>query len=807
MSGWLAGCLADLGLGVRLVRRRPAYAVAAALTLALGIGIDTATWSVVDAVLVRPLPYPRPERLVSVMGSRPSRGLDRVSLSPADFLAFRSGARSFADLGAFVPFGTVDLTGPGDPGQPEPVQLRRHLVSAGLLAALGVRPAQGRLFAPADYRPGGERVALLSSHLWRQRYGGDPAAVGRRVLLDGERTLVVGVLPAGFRIPGGDPDLVLPLVWPTGAAADRASAYLGAVGRLRPGVSLAAARAELAVVAGRLERQFPGSNRGLGASLLPLGEAMAGPARTALLAAWAAVGLVLLIACANVANLQLVRAAERGREMAVRLALGAGRARIARQLLAESAVLAAAGGALGLPLAALALRLLPDPRGVYLPGNVDVRLDARALGYSLAATAFAALAAGLAPALRTAGRALVLRTGEPPHRQRLQSLLVAGEIAAAAMLLAGAGLLLRGLDRLLSRDPGLSPGRVLALDVALPASRYRGAAEIARFHEELALRLARLPGATAAGAAKEVPPDEPWSFHPRVAGRELPPEASTGWEVVTPGYFAALGTPLLRGRPFGPGDRAGSPRVALVNRSAARRFLTSGDPVGRRLRFNGDWYEVVGVVGDQWAPSREAEPPPVVYLAAAQSPVPAAMLRSMTHVVRAAGEPLALQGSVRRTLAALDPELPAARLGPLADRLAAAGALVQSRFNAALLSTFAALALALAAVGIYGAMSNLVMARTRELGVRMALGARRGDLLRLVLLRAAALGLAGLLLGLAGAAALSRLLVSLLYGVSERDPWTFAATAMISATAALLAALLPAHRASRLEPVAALREE
>ena len=799
MSGWLA----DLSLGVRLVRRRPAYAAAAVLTLALGIGIDTATWSVVDAVLVRPLPYPRPERLVSLMASRPSRGLDRVSLTPADFLAFRSGARAFADLGAFVPFGTVDLTGEG-----EPAQLRRHLVSVGLLPALGVRPVRGRLFVPEDFRPEGARVALLSARLWRERYGGDPAAVGRRLLLDGERVLVVGILPADFRIPGGDPDLVLPLVWPVGAAADRGSAYLGAIGRLRPGVSLEAARAELAVVARRLERQLPESNRGLGASLLPLGDALAGPARTALLAAWAAVGLVLLVACANVASLQLVRAAARGREMAVRAALGASRTRIARQLLAESAVLAAAGGALGLPLAALALRLLPDPRGVYLSPNVDVRLDARALAYCLAATTLAALASGLAPALRTAGRASALRSGGPP-RQRLQGLLVAGEIAAAAMLLSGAGLLLRGLDRLLSRDPGLSPGHVLAFDVALPASRYPGEGEAARFYAELATRLARLPGATAAGAAKEVPPGEPWSFHPQVDGRELPPEASAGWEVVTPGYFAALGTPLLRGRPFGPADRAGSASVALVNRSAARRFLggAGANPVGRRLRFNGEWHEVVGVVGDQWAPSREAEPPPVVYLAAAQSPVPAAMLRTMTFVVRAAGDPFALANPVRRTLAALDPDLPAARLGPLADRLAAAGALVQSRFNAALLATFAALALALAAVGIYGAMSYLVAARTRELGVRMALGARRGDLLRLVLARGAALALAGLLLGLAGAAALSRLLASLLYGISERDPWTFAAAAAISATAALIASLLPAHRASRLEPVAALREE
>jgi len=798
----MGGMLEDLRLGVRLAWRRPAFAAAAAVTLALGIGIDTATWSVVDTVLLRPLPYPRPERLVSAMAARPSRGLDRVSLTPADFLAFREGGHAFAALGAFVPFGTVDLTGEGDP-----VELRRHLVSEGLLAALGVRPARGRLFLASDYRGEGPPVALLSARLWRQRYGGDLAIVGRRLLLEGRRVEVVGVLPAAFRIPGGEPDLLLPLVFPAGAATDRESAYLGAIGRLRPGVPLAAARAELAVVARRLERQLPATNRGLGASLVPLSEAMAGTAGPALLAAFAAVCCVLLIACANVANLQLVRAAARGREMAVRLALGASRWRIARQLFAESAVLAAAGGALGLPLAGLALALLPDPRGVYLPKNVDVRLDARALGAALVLTALAALAAGLAPALRTAFRALLPRAAEAPRSQRLQGLLVTAEIAAASMLLVGAGLLLRGLDRLLARDPGFAPRHVLALDVALPAARYPEAWQAARFDAELCARLAALPGVTGAGAAKELPPDEPWSFHPRVAGAELPADASAGWEVVTPGYFAAMGTPIVRGRPFDAGDRAGSPPVALVNRSAARRFLADGDPVGRRLRFNGTWHQVIGVAGDQRSPSRDEEPQPVVYLAAAQEPVPAPMLRSMSFVVRAAGDPLALANPVRRALASLDPDLPAAHLGALDERLAAAGVLVQSRFNATLLAAFAALALVLAAVGIYGAMSYLVTARTRELGVRMAVGAGRGDLLRLVLARGAALAAAGLALGLAGAAALSRLLASLLYGVSARDPWTFAAVALILAMVALLASFLPARRASRLEPVAALRSE
>ncbi len=801
----MTGALQDVTSAARLALRRPAHAAAAVLTLALGIGVNTAIWSVVDATLLRPLPYPHPERLVSVMAVRTSQGPERLSLTPADFLAWRSGSVALAELGAFVPFGTVDLTGEG-----EPVRLRRHLVSAGLLAALGAPAELGRLFVAAEYGPQGARVALLSDRLWRRRYGGDPAILGRRLRLDGERYEVVGVLPADLRVPGGEPDLLLPLVFPTGAAVDRGAAYLGGIGRLRPGVSLAAAQAELAVLAHRLERQLPATNRDLGASLEPLAATLSGTARPALLLTSCAVAFVLLIACANVANLQLAHAASRRDEMAVRLALGASRWRIVRQLLAETTLLAVAGGALALPLAGLALRLLPDARGVYLPHNVDVRLDGRALAFTFAVAALAALGAGLAPALATARRA-PLRPGGPagsPRRRRLQALLVILEIAAASMLLTGAGLLLRGLSHLLASDPGFAPRGVLVMDVALPETRYPEARQAAGFYAELTARLAALPGVAAVGAAKEIPPEEPWSFHLRVAASDLPAAAAAaGWEVVTPGYFAAMGTAVVRGRAFDGRDRAGSPLVALVNRSAERRFLAGREAVGRRLKFNGHWHDVIGVVGDQRNPSGEEAAPPIVYFAAAQTPVPAAMLRSMTLVVRAAGEPLALAEPARRVLRALDRDLPLAGMETLESRLAAAGALRQSRFNSALLATLAALAALLAAVGIYSAMSYLVATGTRELGVRMAIGARRADLMRLVLARGAALTLAGLALGQTGAAALSRLLASLLYGVSGRDPWTFAAAALALAAVALLATFLPARRASRLEPTAALRGE
>jgi putative ABC transport system permease protein len=802
---------------LRPLARRPAHAAAAVLTLALGIGVATAVWSVLDAALLRPLPYPDAGRLVSVLAVRPRRGPEAVGIAPADFLAWRERSRSFAALGAYVPFGSLDLTGAG-----EPVRLERHLVSDGLLQALGIQAAVGRLFLADEYRPGGRRVVVLGERLWHDRFGGDPRVVGRLLTLGGERCEVVGVLPRGVRLPGGDPDLLAPLAFGPADAADRSAGYLGGIGRLRPGVSLAAARAEMAALAGSLARQFPASNQGLAASVVPLRELFTRQSRAALWVVFAAVTAVLLIACGNVANLQLVRALSRLPELGVRAALGATAPRLVGQLLAETSMLAVMGGALGVPIAWAALRLLPDARGIYLPASASPGIDLRVLGFAAAITVACALAAGLAPALRVVfggGPATTLLgrrdgawggTGAAAMpgrgRERAQAALVMVEVALACTLSIAAGLLLRGFHRLLEQPPGFCAGHVLAFDVALPAARYRERPQIAAFYRELVARLESLPGVLAAAAATEVPPDEPWGFHLRIAGEARTREVAAGWQLVTPGYFTALRLPLLAGRPITALDRSGSRRVAVLGESAARLLLGGGDALGRQVIFNGGAYEIVGVVKDVWNPG-EHTAQPTAYFALDQATVPLERMRAMSVVLRGPGDPLRLAAAARRGLRSLDRDLPAGRMAALASRIAAAVPLARPRLDAQLTSAFAGLAALLAMVGIYGVLSFAVDRRTREIGVRMALGAGRGDLVRLVLRRGMAPAAAGMAAGLLGAFWLARLLASLRIEAGSAEPRLFAAVTLGLTAVAAFACWLPARRASRLDPLAALRQE
>jgi putative ABC transport system permease protein len=829
----VADLVADLRYALRGLARRPAFTAAAVLTLALGIGVNAAMFSVLDAALLRPLPYPDPDRLVSVLAMRPRGGPDPIGMTPADFIGWRDRSTCLAPFGAYLPVGSVALTGAGDA-----VRLERHLVSDGLLRALGVQAAAGRLFLPGEYRPGSRRVVVLSQRLWRGRFGGDPRVIGRRLRLDGELYEVIGVLPRGFRLPGGDPDLLLPLAFGPADAADRRAGALGGIARLRPGVSLAQARSELAAIAGALAQQFPASNRGLSASLVPLGELFTRKARAALWILSAAVLGVLLIACANAANLQLVRAVARQPEIELRIALGAGAARLAGQLFAETAVIAASGGVLGLLLGEAVLRLMPEARGVYLPPSTSVGLDGRVLGFAAGVTVASALLSGLAPVLR-----IVLESGRRgtrpgggwrglgpglsgfrrgQARERTLDVLVVIEVAIACTLAIGAGLLLRSFHRLLDEPPGFSAAGVLAFDLALPEARYRERLQVAAFYRELVVRLESLPGVAAAAAATEIPPDEPWGFRPRIEGQDggAVDEAiaggageqaiAAGWQLVTPGYFAALRLPLLAGRPIAAGDRLGRGRVAVLGESAARRLLGSRDPLGRRVRFNGAAYEIVGVVGDVRPAGGGARVQPVVYFAHDQGTVPVERMRAMSVIVRTAGDPNPLARSVRRVLRAMDPDLPADRLEALERRLAAAALLARSRFNALLVAAFAALAAVLAAVGIYGVLSFAVQRRTREMGVRAALGARRADLVRLVLRRGLGLAAAGAAGGLIGACWLARLLGGLLTG--ERggvaaDAWIFAVAALGLTAVAAAASYLPARRASRVDPLAAVRQE
>ncbi|HZF09465.1 MAG TPA: ADOP family duplicated permease [Thermoanaerobaculia bacterium] len=799
--------IAELRHAGRTFLRQPGYAAVSVLLLALGIGANTALFSLFSAAVLAPLSYPAPDRLINVLATHPGHAGapgERVAITPADFLAWRSQSQAFRELGAYVPFGSLDWTGAGDP-----VQLSRHLVSAGLLSALQVEPERGRWFAADEYRPEGRRAVLLSHRLWLTRFGADPAAVGRPLTLSGEVYTVVGVLPAGFRLPGGDPDLLVPLVFGAGAPADRKAAYLGAIGRLAPGVSRERAEAELDLLCRRLTREHPEIMGGLGASLVPLAESFVGPARQALWLLLGAVGLVFLIACADVANLQLVRASAQAQETAIRRALGAGRLQLLRPRLAESGLLALAGGVLGLPLAALALRLLPDARGIYLPRSLGVRLDLRVLGYGFLLCLLAALATAL-PALWKTDRAplqLVLRGGRTsPGRRRLQEALAVTGVALSFVLLIGAGLLVRSFTRLVARDPGFDSRGRLTFDVALPATRYPEARQAAAFYHELVLRLARLPGVRAVGAAKEIPPAEPWGFSPAVEGEPSVHKLSLGWEVVEGRYFAALGSPVLRGRPLDAGDRAGSPLAAVLSAGAARRLFPGREPLGRRVRFNGRWFTVVGVVGNLWSPG-QAEPAPIFYVAAAQTPVPADLLRSLSLVVHVAGDPRSLARPVLDTLRALDGGLPAANLLTLEERQRAGLAFGRSRFDTVLLGTFSALALLLASLGLYGVLAYRVAEQIHEMGIRLALGARPGDLIGLVLGRGLLLTLAGLAAGLPGAFAVARLLASRLAAVEGAGSVPAAAgiAALTLAAAALAAGALPAVRAGRLDPVRALR--
>jgi putative ABC transport system permease protein len=807
--------LQDLSCSLRLAVRRPGFTALVVLTLALGIGASTAVFTVIDAVLLHPVPYPDPGRIVSVLAVHPEEGPARVSLTPADFLALREHNRSFLQLGAYVPFGSLDLTGEG-----EPVRLQRHLVSAGLLEALGVQAAVGRLFQGDDYREQGARVVLLSDRLWRSRFGGDPRIAGRGLTLNGERYTVAGVLPRQLRLPGGDPDLLVPLVFKPADATDRSAGYLGGIGRLRPGVSLARAQADLSGLARGLAEQVPearSSSGGFDISLLPLAELFGGQARTALWTIFGAVAFLLLITCVNVANLHLVQTLARDGELGIRAALGATALRLVRQLLTENLLSAVLGGALGLLLARLALRLLPDPRGVYLPASTGMALGARALAFTALATLVSAALSGLLPAAAAGARAGAAARGgrgetAAPRQQRLQGGLVVLEISLAFALLLGAGLLVRSFLHLLGQDSGFKPDHVLTLDVSLPAARYGDPQRVAGFYRELTGRIAALPGVVAVGTAKEIPPAEPWSFRPRVEGREVPANASAGWELITPGTLEALRSPLVAGQPITGRDRAGSRPVALVNESAAREILgglPSGRPdgwgIGRRIRFDGGFYDVIGVVEDQRLPGGEAQP--TVYFALAQSTVPVDLMRSLSLVIRTQGEPMALAGAVKGALWSLDRNLPAAGLETLEQRLAAAAPLARSRFNAFLLAVFSGIALLLAAVGIYGVLSCAVRRRTREMGVRMALGAARADVLRLVLRRGLVLTLTGIACGVAGSLVLARLLASLLVGVGSADPPTYLAISAVLAAVAGLACYLPARRASLLDPFEALRGE
>ena len=815
----------DTRHGLRLMARAPAFTVVAVLTLALAIGANSAVFSVVNAVLLRPLPLPEPSRLMAVTESAPSLEFPVLPFSAPDYLDYERMQRSFASLGAY----TVDDRDAS--GGAEAERVKAAAVTAGLFPTLGVPPALGRTFTPEEDRPG-SRVVVIGHGLWQRMLGGVPDVIGRTLFLDREPYTVVGVMPSGFEFPlhgpriNGDPALLwIPAGWTAEQRQLRGSqCSYTAVGRLRPGVSVESAAAEATTVVRRIEALYPANalellhGGHLEANARSLHDEVVGNARAPLLVLLAAVGLVLLVACANVANLLLARGALRQRELAVRASLGAGRSRLVRQSAAESLALAVAGGLAGLALAEALRRALLAFVPVQIPLADRAGLDGRVLAVTFALSVGSALLFGLVPGfaaaqghlqavLRHDGRAGVGRG----LRRALRGLAVA-QFAFALVLLTAAFLLLRSFQALLGVDPGFQPRQAVALAAALPARGYADADRMIAFEERLLARLASLPGAVAAGLSTDLPlaPAERRALVVESGGgdRSLPPVATQSW--ILGDYFRAAGIPLVAGRSFEPQDKRGGALVVIVSQSLARGFWPGQDPIGKRLKWGAEkapWLTVVGVAGDvkDGRLDEKANPHTYTPLLQERRDEVAADLRSVNVVVRAQAQPESLLAAIRREVAALDPALAVADLRLLDRDLRQAVA--PQRFQATLVAAFAGVGLLLAALGVYGILVHLVGQRTREIGVRMAFGAGRGDLLRMVLGEGLVLALTGAVLGLVASLALVRLLRALLFGVGPYDPLAILAALLVLVAVAAAACGVPAWRAAHLDPVVALRQE
>jgi len=803
--------LQDLRYAVRTLVERPGFTVVAVLTIALGVGGTTAMFGVVDAVLLRPLPYAEPDRLVMLWTRTP--GGPQAAASWPEFVDWREQSHSFADMAVWRGQ-SVSLTGGA-----EPERVVGAFVSDRFFPLLGARPALGRTFTAEETDPATARpVAVLGHGLWQRRFGSDPGILGRSLVLNGQSHTVVGVLGPDF--DGGNApahgwfmgcDVFLPISYfPNKKGLARGETEILVLGRLRPGVDASQAGTDMAVVARRLEQAYPDTHAGRGVEIVPLHEQIVGSFKPALLVLLGAVGLVLLIACANVANLLLARASRRRRELAVRAALGAGRTRLLRQLLTESAVLALLGGALGLLVGhwGLALLLSLAPAGV-LPGSLT--LDGRVMAFALVLTAATGVCFGLVPALQASRPDLdgVLkeagRGGSGSAGHRFRDVLVVAEVTLSLVLLVGAGLLLRSAVALQRAELGFRPDHVLTAEFRLPPARYPEPRVIAAFFRQTLERLRAVPGIESAALARAVPfSGNGGSTTFQVEGEPEPPkgrEPVAQLNIVSPDYFRTMGIRQLEGRDFDEHDTADVPSVAVVNETMARQLWPGMDPIGRRLRLrDAGWVTVVGVVGDVRHSGPSEPPQPQIYTTHEQD------ARIFACVVaRTAGEPMAMAAPMRAALWAVDKDQPVWKVRAMEELVT--GSRGTARAMSLLVGVFAAVALALAGVGIYGVMAYAVSQRTREIGIRMALGAASGRVLRLVVGRALVLTSVAIVLGAIGATVLARLLGTLLFGVGPADPVTFGVAAAALASVGTLAAYLPARRAARIDPVRALAEE
>ena len=799
----------DIHYALRRLVKAPAFTIVAVATLALGVGANSAIFSVVDGVLLKPLPYPEPQRLVGVY--QISEG-HRVVMSGPNFTDIARSATTLESVAA-VSTGRAILTGQG-----EPTRLPIAEVSASLFDVLRVRPQIGRAFTATENIPGSTHVVILSHALWHERFGSDAGVVGKRILLDGVPKEVVGVMPAGFSYPAGR-DAWMPLEYDANfLTKERSNWSLDVIARLKPNVTAQQSAAEVETLGRQLARQYPDDNSEIGMSTYPLLESMVGDVRRAVLVLLGAVGFVLLIACTNVANLLLARAAARGSEMAVRTALGANRPRLVRQLLTESVILSLIGAGVGLLLAVWGVDLLVQLKPAGIPRLDNVRVDGTVIVFTLVTAIVTGLLFGLVPAysatrglsetLKESGRGAVSGRGG----QRLRGVLVVAELALAVMLLAGAGLLLRSFIKLEAVDPGFKIDRALTFDLSLPETRYKDDAQLLAFFDQLLPRLRALPGARHASAVLGLPLsglDLIISF--QVKGRPpLPMSQQPAMQVrvATPDYFSAIGIPLKRGRLFTDNDTLRTPQVVLITESAARQFFPNEDPIGKTITLG--WGhgpgtaraggQVVGIIGDIKDAGLDEPNPPQLYLPLRQWPV-----HSMSVVVNSSVPPLSLADAARAAVYAVDGNLPVSNVRAL-DAVVARS-ISQQRFYMLLLTIFAAIALVLAGVGIFGVLSYAVSQRTREIGIRMALGAPGRSVIHLVVRQAMVLVACGVGAGLLLGLLLSQTMTRMLFDVAPTDPATFTTVAAVLAAVALLASYLPARRATRVDPIVALRAE
>ena len=796
----------DIRYGFRSLLKHPGFTAIVVITLALGIGANTAIFSLVNAVVLRPLPFPEADQLVWIWGNIRTGG-NRASVAPLDYLDFRSQNKTFENLAAtFSGPMSVNLTGNGDPER-----LNASGVTGNFFDTFRIAPALGRGFTLDNEKPGQDQVTVLSYDLWQRRFGGDPEIIEKTIVLNGKATQVVGVMARDVSFPQ-PAELWVPINFDASPEMKQRKAhFIRPIGRLKPGVSLTQAQADTDVIAAQLEKQFPDSNTGWSLRLVSLKEHLVGGSRTYVFILFGAVGLVLLIACANVANLLLVRAAARQKEIALRTALGAGRPRIIRQMITESLLLAIVGGALGALLATVGLELLVSLSEDTIPRTVTVRVDATVLLFTFVISLATGLLFGLAPALRTLNVNLidslkegVRGGGENTLTNRTRSLLVVFESAIAVMLLIGAGLLVRSFIALQGVNPGFDVDNVLTARLDLARTKYNTPEKSATFLSELQTRVGNLPGVETVGLIAELPlsgqlNDLPFTVEGRPTGA---PDDKFGadWRRVNQNYFNALRIPLLRGRNFTEQEVRQSDKVAIVSQSLVDQIFPNEDPLGKRLItvISDARYEIIGVVGDIRHRSLQGPPLPAMYF-------PTVSTGFTNLVIRTTTDPMSIAGGLRKEVLAMDPEQPIAQVKPMSSLVDAS--VSAHRYRTTLLGLFAALAMVLAATGIYGVMSYTVAQRTHEIGVRMALGARRRDVLNLVVRQGMILALIGVVLGLAGAFALTRVMSTLLFQVQARDPITFAITAALLIAVAFIASLLPALRATNVDPLVALRYE